>query len=184
MHMVTDSHAEIVFSRLPQVDAADLIALMNDPRVRRHLPLARGVFGPAECEQFVEMKERIWAEHGYGPWAFVIRGEFAGWGGLQPEGEDIDLGLVLRPSSGDGGRPCMRGSLRLHSRSFTPPRSPSCCQPAESTSAACCGSDFALTVRSTSQGSASSGTARQRRSSGPPHLTGRVNSNEKSPRVY
>lgn len=97
MHMVTGSHAEIVFTRLPQVDAADLIALMNDARVRRHLPLARGVFGPAECEQFVEIKERVWAEHGYGPWAFVIRGELAGWGGLQPEGEDIDLGLVLRP---------------------------------------------------------------------------------------
>lgn len=92
-----DLQGEIVFTRLPQVEAADLIALMNDPRVRRHLPLARGVFGPAECERFVQAKERIWAEHGYGPWAFVIRGEFAGWGGLQPEGDDIDLGLVLRP---------------------------------------------------------------------------------------
>jgi ribosomal-protein-alanine N-acetyltransferase len=39
----------------------------------------------------------MWAEHGYGPWAFFIDGQFAGWGGLQPEGPDADLGIVLHP---------------------------------------------------------------------------------------
>lgn len=28
---------------------------------------------------------------------FLIDGKFAGWGGLQPEGDDADLGLVLHP---------------------------------------------------------------------------------------
>ncbi|WP_412067201.1 GNAT family N-acetyltransferase [Rubrivirga sp. IMCC43871] len=88
----------ILFKRLPAVDPAELIALMNDPRVRRHLPLARGTFGPAECAHFVAAKERLWAEHGYGPWAFEVSGRFAGWGGLQPEGDDVDLGLVLHPA--------------------------------------------------------------------------------------
>ena len=78
---------------------------MNDPLVRRHLPLARGTFGKAECARFVAAKERIWAEHGYGPWAFVVDGEFAGWGGLQPEGDEVDLGLVLlRPRYWGSGR--------------------------------------------------------------------------------
>ncbi|MFN0178484.1 MAG: GNAT family N-acetyltransferase [Gemmatimonadales bacterium] len=95
---------DIEFLRLSEVDPADLIALMNDPRVRRHLPLARGRFGPAECAGFVAAKERLWAEHGYGPWAVIIDGEFAGWGGLQPEGEDVDLGLVLRPKYWGCGR--------------------------------------------------------------------------------
>lgn len=49
---------------------------------------ARGRFGPEECERFLAAKERLWQEHGYGPWAFVIDGEFAGWGGIQPEGGD------------------------------------------------------------------------------------------------
>ena len=96
--------SNIVFKRLPEVDPADLMALMNDPLVRRHLPLARGAFGEAECAGFVAAKERIWTEHGYGPWAFVIDDEFAGWGGLQPEGEDVDLGLVLRPRHWGAGR--------------------------------------------------------------------------------
>lgn len=87
----------VTFARLSAVDPADLIALMNDPQVRRHLPLARGVFGPDACERFVAAKERHWAERGYGPWAFYVEGMFAGWGGLQAEGEDIDLGLVLHP---------------------------------------------------------------------------------------
>ncbi|MEO0409530.1 MAG: GNAT family N-acetyltransferase, partial [Cyanobacteria bacterium P01_A01_bin.135] len=34
-------------------------------------------------------------ERGFGPWAFVLDGEFIGWGGLQPEGKDVDVGLVL-----------------------------------------------------------------------------------------
>jgi ribosomal-protein-alanine N-acetyltransferase len=102
--MPAGSPSDIVFKRLPEVDPADLIALMNDPRVRRRLPLARGMFGPAECAGFVAAKERLWAEHGYGPWAFLIDGEFAGWGGLQPEGDDVDLGLVLRPKYWGAGR--------------------------------------------------------------------------------
>ena len=89
--------SRIEFKRLTEVDPADIEALMDDPRVRRHLPLARGHFGPAECARFVAAKEQLWAEHGYGPWAFVVDGEFAGWGGLQPDGDEVDLGLVLRP---------------------------------------------------------------------------------------
>lgn len=85
----------VVFKRLSEVDKFAIIDLMNNPLVRRHMPLARGNFGPAECDELVAAKERLWDEHGYGPWAFVVDGEFAGWGGLQPEGGEVDLGLVL-----------------------------------------------------------------------------------------
>jgi ribosomal-protein-alanine N-acetyltransferase len=86
---------ELTLRRLTEIDPGDIIALMSDPLVRRHMPLARGDFGPAECAAFVEAKEALGREHGYGPWAFVIGGQFAGWGGLQPEGADADLGIVL-----------------------------------------------------------------------------------------
>ena len=49
-----------------------------------------------EYERFIAAKERIWKENGYGPWAFVLKDEFVGWGGPQPEGGDVDVGLVLR----------------------------------------------------------------------------------------
>ena len=114
--------AGIGFNRLSEVDPADLIALMNDQRVRRHLPLVRGRFGPAECTRFVAAKERLWTEHGYGPWAFIIGGEFAGWGGLQPEGGDVDLGMVLRPKFWGCGRQLYE---RFVGTAFTELRAPS-----------------------------------------------------------
>lgn len=95
---------EFTRRRLTEIDPEDIIELMTDPRVRRHMPLARGPFGPAECAAFVEAKEALWHDHGYGPWGFIIDGEFAGWGGLQPEGGDADLGIVLHPRHWGRGR--------------------------------------------------------------------------------
>ena len=94
--MVTAEYERIVFKRLPEIRPHAIIDLMNDPAVRRHLPLAQGEFGVSECEHFVAVKERMWEESGFGPWAFVLDGEFIGWGGLQSEGGDVDVGLVLK----------------------------------------------------------------------------------------
>lgn len=94
----------ISLARLTAVAPAALIRLMNDPAVRRHLPLARGVFDRAACDRFVAEKEAIWAEHGYGPYGFLRNNEFVGWGGLQPEGGEVDLGLVLDPRFWGSGR--------------------------------------------------------------------------------
>ncbi|MGC4044055.1 MAG: GNAT family N-acetyltransferase [Armatimonas sp.] len=90
--------------RLCEVAPADIIELMNHPQVRALMPLATGPFGPEECKGFVEGKEALWQEFGYGPWAFVIDGEFAGWGGFQPEDDDVDLALVLHPKHWGQGR--------------------------------------------------------------------------------
>lgn len=89
-------YRRISFTPLQEIDPGHVIDLMNDPDVRRHLPLARGHFGMREYERFIAAKNRIWDENGYGPWAFVLDEEFVGWGGLQPEGDDVDVGLVLR----------------------------------------------------------------------------------------
>jgi RimJ/RimL family protein N-acetyltransferase len=88
-------YERVAFRRLGEICPDSIIELMNDPAVRRHLPLARGYFGVSDCESFVDAKERMWEESGFGPWAFVLDEEFIGWGGLQPEGDDVDLGLVL-----------------------------------------------------------------------------------------
>ncbi len=85
------------FIRMSKVDNAEYIALHMNPLVRRQMPLTDDNFGEKECQEWVTDKEKQWDEHGYGPWAFVIDGKFAGWGGLQYEGGDADLGLVLHP---------------------------------------------------------------------------------------
>lgn len=87
----------IEFKRLTEVEKSDIITLMNHPLVRRQMPLTSDNFDESDCAEFIAGKERLWTEHGYGPWAFVVDGQFVGWGGLQPENGEADLGLVLHP---------------------------------------------------------------------------------------
>jgi [ribosomal protein S5]-alanine N-acetyltransferase len=94
-----EGYMKIEFKRLTEVDRADIIGLMNHPRLRQHMPLLGDTFGEAECNAFIAGKEALWTEHGYGPWAFFVDGHFVGWGGLQPEDGDADLALVLHPNS-------------------------------------------------------------------------------------
>jgi len=70
---------------------------MNNPLVRRQMPLAPHPFSQSDCEAFIAAKEQLWADYGYGPWAFVVDDRFAGWGGVQPEGGEADVGVVLHP---------------------------------------------------------------------------------------
>ncbi len=87
----------IEFKQLSEVDKSDIINLMNDPLVRRQMPLLTGDFSEENCDKFVASKEKLWSEHGYGPYAFVVDNKFAGWGGIQPEDGEADLALVLHP---------------------------------------------------------------------------------------
>jgi ribosomal-protein-alanine N-acetyltransferase len=100
-------------TRLSAVDPADIVALHNDPRVIRHMPLAPGHFDTALCAQWVADKERQWAQNGYGPWAILIDGAFAGWGGLQLEAGDADIALVLFPQYWGYGRAIYREIIRI-----------------------------------------------------------------------
>lgn len=74
-----------------------LIELMNMPEVHRYLPLMTGPFTQADYKDFVTAKQAMWDQEGYGPHGFLIDGQFAGWGGLQPEDGDADFALVLHP---------------------------------------------------------------------------------------
>ena len=87
----------IEFNRLTEIDKSEIIELMNNLLVRRQMPLLKGVFGDKDCDEFIAAKERLWIDNGYGPWAFVVNGQFVGWGGLQPEHGEADLGMVLHP---------------------------------------------------------------------------------------
>jgi len=87
----------IEFKRLTEVERSEIIELMNNQLVRRQMPLLKGDFNASICDKFIADKELLWTEHGYGPWAFIVNGLFAGWGGLQPENGEADLALVLHP---------------------------------------------------------------------------------------
>lgn len=95
---------EIQFIQLSEVGEEQIVELMNNEMVGKQLPLLAGGFSLADCHDFLEAKKQLWDKHGYGPWAFLIGGEFAGWGGLQPESGDADFALVLHPKYWGWGR--------------------------------------------------------------------------------
>jgi [ribosomal protein S5]-alanine N-acetyltransferase len=95
---------EIELVHLFEVKAENFIELMNNKMVAKQLPLLTRGFSAEDCQSFLNDKEQLWENHGYGPWALLIHGEFAGWGGLQPQNGDADFALVLHPRFWGWGR--------------------------------------------------------------------------------
>lgn len=89
--------ADLQFVSLDEIPKQQLIDLMNNRAVARYLPLLTTTFTQDSCEAFLKAKRDLWKRHGFGPWAFLINGQFAGWGGLQPEEGEADFALVLHP---------------------------------------------------------------------------------------
>lgn len=104
--------AAITFHSFSEIAAADLVHLLNDPDVRRHMPLAGDTWEEAHARDWGNGKDAQWQQNGYGPWAIRIDGAFAGWGGFQKEGEEADLGLVLLPQYWGEGASVFRELLR------------------------------------------------------------------------
>lgn len=96
---------EIHFVRLSEVSLDSLVAHMNDPRTREHMPLLTASWAIEDAAAFVAAKEACWQRDGLGHWAILEDGRYVGWGGFQKEGEEWDFGLVLVPEAfGLGGR--------------------------------------------------------------------------------
>lgn len=96
--------SDLTFVSLNAIPERDIIALMNEPAVGRLLPLLGERFTDEDCRTFLAAKQALWDTHGFGPWAFRIDGEFAGWGGLQPERGEADFALILHPKFWGWGR--------------------------------------------------------------------------------
>jgi RimJ/RimL family protein N-acetyltransferase len=95
----------IAFAPLSTVDAERLRELVSDPQVVLHMPLS----GPEpmtldELQEWIEGKEAITREHGFGPQAILIDGELAGWGGIEADDAGASVSLVLSPAFWGHGR--------------------------------------------------------------------------------
>ncbi|MBO0813446.1 MAG: GNAT family N-acetyltransferase [Microlunatus sp.] len=102
--------AGIEFVRLTEVPLSAVMRLLNEPRNVRHMPLA-GEFSEATAAEWVQEKDRQWALNGYGPWAILVDGDFAGWGGFQREENGADFALVLLPERWGYGAAITRAAL-------------------------------------------------------------------------
>lgn len=95
---------EITFARLTEIEPAEIIAHMSDPKVAEHMPLLSFEWNAKVAAGFVAKKEDCWTRDGLGHWAFLVDGKYVGWGGFQKEGDEWDFGLVLRPDAFGLGR--------------------------------------------------------------------------------
>jgi hypothetical protein len=90
--------------KLKDVDKNLIIQLLNNPMIKRHMPLSVEHFDENNYRDFIASKEAIWKIFGFGPCAYFINNEFVGWGGIQPDEDDFELALVLAPAYWSLGR--------------------------------------------------------------------------------
>ncbi len=102
----------VTFVRLTEIRLADVLSLLNNRRTHRHLPLA-GEFTAEAAGDWVRAKDAQWDHHGYGPWAILVDGRFAGWGGFQREEGGADFALVLEPRHWGRGEEITRKAFAL-----------------------------------------------------------------------
>ena len=104
---------DITFTRLSDIEPAEIAAHMSDPRVAEHMPLLTSPWDAKVAAQFVAKKEECWANDGLGHWAFLANSHYVGWGGFQKEGDEWDFGLVLRPDAFGLGWRISRKAIRF-----------------------------------------------------------------------
>ena len=76
-------------------NSEELLILLNDARVTKHMPLAETV-DLAWVDKWKAEKSASWDNPLKGPWSVTINGEFAGWAGIQPDEHlTAELALVL-----------------------------------------------------------------------------------------
>lgn len=90
---------DISFTRLSEIEPAEIIDHMSDPRVAEHMPLLTFEWDEVAVANFVAAKEECWSRDGLGHWAILSNNNYVGWGGFQKEGDEWDYGLVLRPDA-------------------------------------------------------------------------------------
>lgn len=96
--------AEFELKALNEVPAIELLQVLTDPRISRHLPLFEADIDLLWVERWVEGKITQWLIPELGPYAVLQAGAVAGWAGYQPDGESAELAIVLRPEAWGIGR--------------------------------------------------------------------------------
>ena len=87
----------IKYIHINDCNRTDLTRILNDKMVRRHL-VDHPEFGPDEIEEWVKQKAKVDKDPNCRVRGIVIKGELAGWCGIQVENGQYDLGIILSPA--------------------------------------------------------------------------------------
>ena len=84
---------DIELVHLFEIEDEKIIELMNNEQVGKQMPLLANGFSAEDCKEFLKAKRKLWDEFGYGSWAFLIKGEFAGW---EDYGQSMEMQIFPR----------------------------------------------------------------------------------------
>ena len=85
---------EILYFPFDQIDALELIPVLNESSVRNHL-VTHPRFDAANIFQWVESKRECDRLPGCCSRVIVMDGKPVGWCGIQPDADDFELAMVL-----------------------------------------------------------------------------------------
>ncbi len=88
---------KLELKNLAEVADADLQKLFNDERVIKYMPLAERPVSLEWVSEWKRGKSDLWESPDFGPWGVHLNDRFAGWAGLQPDGDACELAVVLSP---------------------------------------------------------------------------------------
>jgi hypothetical protein len=83
-------------------------ALITDPRVAKHMPLAQPSYSDDWISEWVLNKSATWGNPSFGPWSVWRENEFLGWAGFEPDSEGLSVGIVLHPKHWGFGEEVLR----------------------------------------------------------------------------
>ena len=79
---------------LTRVDSKDLLAVLNEAPLRKHL-VDHACFDKDSVQEWVREKRRLDALPGCRVRGILVDGKLAGWCGIQPDGHGFELAIVL-----------------------------------------------------------------------------------------
>jgi len=89
----------IQLKNLDEVNPNELLNVLSNPRIAKHLPLFDPNIDLAWIENWVKNKLSQWSIPELGPYAILQNNQVVGWGGYQPDEEVAELAIVLIPSA-------------------------------------------------------------------------------------
>lgn len=95
---------ELHYLPLDEADPSELIALLNQPRVRTHL-VEHVAFDRASIARWVAAKMDVDNTPGCRVRAVMVKGRLAGWCGIQPDEGGYEIGIVLADEFWGAGKP-------------------------------------------------------------------------------
>lgn len=73
-------------------------SLLNSASVQRHMPLSDPSYSDEWISNWIKGKSKTWENPNKGPWSVWVNGQFAGWAGVEPCGDELSFGIVLLQS--------------------------------------------------------------------------------------